>query len=436
MYFLEFRNELEPSFGPMEDATINRSLGALGGCDTRPQFGISGTSFREPDGYDKLVFRRTDAVTEPTVMETLCLYDSLDSGPIDHLVSVVDGKTLLRANGTGGCPSTTYYDFGSSIVTQVDATTVTYDYDLTFTPDEPVVDDCNDGINNDFDGLVDYPSDPGCTSSTDNELGVVECDNSLDDDGDGHIDSPADDACLDPTGESEAACGPDNTLNRVYTTLEGVAALGLVGLPDPDFGTFGLGVRWCVGDDGPVIEQANATASLADNWVFLGALEEFGLEPFHTPGQASIAGDQAIGDAIFGLDVSPALLLSSFLPTTKLVKALNKARERLKIDIGRLGRAEAYREFEDVVKWEFHSYLSKFKTALAENLADIPLVSQRIADGFAGKVAGTLETGTGLIVKLSDRAPAKDVIKKVLGKIEVEALASGRRDTSPRRWLL
>ena len=127
-------------------------------------------------------------------------------------------------------------------------------------------------------------------------------------------------------------------MNRVYTTLDGDAALGLVALPDPDFGTFSLGVRWCVGDDGPVIEQANPTASLAENWVFLGALEEFGLEPFHTPGQASIAGDEAIGDAIFGLDVSPALLLSSFLPTTKLVKALNKARERLKIDIGGLER--------------------------------------------------------------------------------------------------
>ncbi|MEK6826105.1 MAG: hypothetical protein AABX90_00575, partial [Nanoarchaeota archaeon] len=35
---------------------------------------------------------------------------------------------------------------------------------------------CSDGIDNDNDGLIDYPSDSGCVSSIDNsELDIIEC---------------------------------------------------------------------------------------------------------------------------------------------------------------------------------------------------------------------------------------------------------------------
>jgi len=55
---------------------------------------------------------------------------------------------------------------------------------------------CNDGIDNDGDGLVDM-DDPGCASPTDasERNPKVACDNGKDDDGDGLIDFPADPGC-------------------------------------------------------------------------------------------------------------------------------------------------------------------------------------------------------------------------------------------------
>jgi len=51
---------------------------------------------------------------------------------------------------------------------------------------------CNDGLDNDGDGLIDYPFDPGCYSLTDldeaNPLPTVACNDGLDNDGDGLID--------------------------------------------------------------------------------------------------------------------------------------------------------------------------------------------------------------------------------------------------------
>jgi large repetitive protein len=62
---------------------------------------------------------------------------------------------------------------------------------------------CNDGVDNDGDGKIDYPNDPGCASPTDNDEtddcpsgpNCPACSNGLDDDGDGHIDYPADPGC-------------------------------------------------------------------------------------------------------------------------------------------------------------------------------------------------------------------------------------------------
>src|SRR3989339_108124 len=69
---------------------------------------------------------------------------------------------------------------------------------------------CNDRADNDGDGFIDYPADPGCTSRKDkNELGTVQCDNGLDDDGDNSTDYPDDTYCTSPAGEFEAnpLCG-------------------------------------------------------------------------------------------------------------------------------------------------------------------------------------------------------------------------------------
>jgi hypothetical protein len=72
--------------------------------------------------------------------------------------------------------------------------------------------DCSDGIDNDMDGLIDFDpegdGDPGCSSLL---FGVedAQCSNGADDDGDGRIDA-ADAHCSGPADNREAAtssCG-------------------------------------------------------------------------------------------------------------------------------------------------------------------------------------------------------------------------------------
>ena len=50
---------------------------------------------------------------------------------------------------------------------------------------------CNDGLDNDGDGLFDWPADAGCSSRNDNTETnpSLVCDNGLDDDLDGFIDT-------------------------------------------------------------------------------------------------------------------------------------------------------------------------------------------------------------------------------------------------------
>ena len=57
--------------------------------------------------------------------------------------------------------------------------------------------DCSNGLDDDGDGLTDYPSDRGCVDAFDsNERGAaVECDNGIDDDADTLIDYPSDPGC-------------------------------------------------------------------------------------------------------------------------------------------------------------------------------------------------------------------------------------------------
>jgi hypothetical protein len=65
---------------------------------------------------------------------------------------------------------------------------------------------CQDGIDNDLDGFVDYPNDPGCSSANDpseREASRV-CDDGLDNDGDGLIDYPSDPGCVSPIDGSES----------------------------------------------------------------------------------------------------------------------------------------------------------------------------------------------------------------------------------------
>ena len=70
---------------------------------------------------------------------------------------------------------------------------------------------CENGADDDGDGLIDYPLDRGCASATDDdetEPGTYACANGADDDGDGQIDHPADPGCASPDDPAEdSLCG-------------------------------------------------------------------------------------------------------------------------------------------------------------------------------------------------------------------------------------
>lgn len=70
----------------------------------------------------------------------------------------------------------------------------------------PKLTGCNDRIDNDGDGRVDFPADPGCSGPGDGDErdpNGPQCDNGTDDDQDGKIDFPGDSDCTGPGDDTE-----------------------------------------------------------------------------------------------------------------------------------------------------------------------------------------------------------------------------------------
>ena len=63
---------------------------------------------------------------------------------------------------------------------------------------------CSDGLDNDGDAAIDFPTDPGCSSPTDNDERNVQCSDGIDNDGDSLIDWPADFECSSADDATEA----------------------------------------------------------------------------------------------------------------------------------------------------------------------------------------------------------------------------------------
>jgi hypothetical protein len=96
---------------------------------------------------------------------------------------------------------------------------------------------CSDGIDNNGNGKIDYPNDPGCTSAVDNMEDNVTCPgamcpacaNTTDDDGDNKTDYPADYGCVAASGTTEVFCAADPdfggeiTMATTNGTLAGAA---------------------------------------------------------------------------------------------------------------------------------------------------------------------------------------------------------------------
>ncbi|MCW5807562.1 MAG: PPC domain-containing protein [Deltaproteobacteria bacterium] len=95
---------------------------------------------------------------------------------------------------------------------------------------------CSDGIDNDGDGKIDFPNDPGC-ANVDGPSEVDDCPNGpncpqcadgIDNDGDGQIDYPNDTSCTSASGNSEACTEQDPVVNITTGTTLGT----LVGAHD------------------------------------------------------------------------------------------------------------------------------------------------------------------------------------------------------------
>ncbi len=91
---------------------------------------------------------------------------------------------------------------------------------------------CSDGMDNDNDGLIDFPTDPGCESPEDDDESdeeLPECSDGVDNDNDGLIDYPEDPGCEDEQDDDES----DEELPQCSDGIDNDGD-GLVDMDDPD----------------------------------------------------------------------------------------------------------------------------------------------------------------------------------------------------------
>lgn len=97
---------------------------------------------------------------------------------------------------------------------------------------------CDNGVDDDGDGLIDYPNDPGCADIDDTDEADLcpgdpscpACSNGVDDDGDGLIDYPNDLGCLSASEVSEGDC--DSESDPVDLLISATVAGNTVGMID------------------------------------------------------------------------------------------------------------------------------------------------------------------------------------------------------------
>ncbi len=80
---------------------------------------------------------------------------------------------------------------------------------------------CGDGIDNDGDGKIDYPFDPGCDSAADdteaNPTTLPVCADGMDNDTDSQTDWPADYGCIAASSTSEVFCATETNPTTLIT---------------------------------------------------------------------------------------------------------------------------------------------------------------------------------------------------------------------------
>ncbi|HEX8700522.1 MAG TPA: hypothetical protein VF815_16855, partial [Myxococcaceae bacterium] len=126
-------------------------------------------------------------------------YDVLEAGPLS-----ADARVFVASNYPYSFPTIVWARLGTGALCDVNSTHIVCEYGSCLEQDDGqyrcVPSACNDGVDNDGDGSVDFPQEPGCTERGDNDEQdppvPPACSNGLDDDGDGRVDWPADPYCL------------------------------------------------------------------------------------------------------------------------------------------------------------------------------------------------------------------------------------------------
>ncbi len=99
---------------------------------------------------------------------------------------------------------------------------------------------CNDGIDDDNDGLTDYPNDPGCASPNSNsefdtcpnQPNCPECFDGMDNDGDGQTDYPNDTTCK-AAGDASEACSTSEGVEQIVQQVTTGTTVGATNDFDP-----------------------------------------------------------------------------------------------------------------------------------------------------------------------------------------------------------
>ncbi|HWU87378.1 MAG TPA: PPC domain-containing protein, partial [Kofleriaceae bacterium] len=124
--------------------------------------------------------------------------------------------------------------------------------------------ECSDGVDNNGDGTIDYPADPGCASPADSTEDTVcpgpmcpACADGLDNDGDGKIDYPMDSSCAAASGISES-CPQAETIAVITAGLTAGTTVGATNDVNPTCASSsGSGPDVALQLDVPLMETLN-----------------------------------------------------------------------------------------------------------------------------------------------------------------------------------
>ncbi len=230
---------------------------------------------------------------------TFVVGDLSPRAPLPGNVVLVPGT--LEVEMAGVTVADWFYDPFEHAIVFPDGPSFSGPLQLTYVEDcDGTLGACADGVDNDNDGLIDFPEEPGCASRGDsNESDPLEpptCIDGLDNDGDGATDWPADGEC-DAASDGDEDCLELATDEGGYTMCEIPATVPTC----PDLSASSAS-RLSLGNDGSVelpLGFGFDFYGVDYTSVFVGANGSLGFSSPASPAGNVCLPDSGLGDAIF-----------------------------------------------------------------------------------------------------------------------------------------